>query len=121
MVQLKNQGDTHMRIGLLTVLVMTAGCGIGLTPGKPCSDVCDDNNTCTEDLCAEDGTCTHPPAPKNGKSCGNKQVCDEGSCVVCEAGLACTPKNSCVMGIAYSGLTTCASGKSECVLVSPLK
>lgn len=107
-----------MRIELLVMLVLTSGCGIGLTPGKTCPDDCNDNDICTLDACSQEGTCVHTPT-NNGNSCGNKQVCNAGSCVTCEAGVACTPPNSCLNGMALTGVTSCKTGVSECVLTSP--
>ena len=46
----------------------------------------------------------------NGRGCGANEVCDDGACVPCVAGLACTPTNSC-----HLGSTTCSTGKSTCL------
>ncbi len=64
---------------------------VSCTSGVP---VCEDTNSSAD----------------NGASCGTNQVCDNGTCVSCEAGTSCTPENPC-----HVGATSCGSGTSVCV------
>lgn len=54
--------------------------------------------------------CTPMGTVANGMSCGANQICEEGVCVVCLLGAACTPLNPC-----HVGATSCGSGAPECV------
>jgi hypothetical protein len=54
-------------------------------------------------VCVETG----PAAP--GKSCGNNLVCNEGRCVSCTEGQACTPTNKC-----HIGTLSCMTGTPQC-------
>lgn len=45
----------------------------------------------------------------DGASCGSDQVCRNGACVACQAGVVCTPPNLC-----HQGRTSCGTGVPVC-------
>jgi hypothetical protein len=47
----------------------------------------------------------------NGTVCGTNEVCDNGVCVACKAGLSCAPANVC-----QKGVTSCSTGVSVCAV-----
>ena len=54
-------------------------------------------------------TCVESGNASNGKSCGSGQVCSDGNCTACSAGMACTPNNRC-----HTGTLSCATGSAQC-------
>jgi hypothetical protein len=55
-------------------------------------------------------TCIETGIVSDGTSCGTNQVCVNGTCVSCTAGVACTPSTC------QTGVTSCASGTSMCMI-----
>jgi hypothetical protein len=83
------------------------------TPGAACTpkNRCDLGATdCTTGACVDTGNAN---AHANGVSCGDHVVCEEGSCVACAKGSACTPaSNAC-----HTGTLDCStpSGVPGCI------
>lgn len=91
--------------------VCTNGVCDPCTPGGLCvplANPCDVGQlTCSGGTVCVD---THKPdRTRNGTPCGFNQVCDDGACVACTAGLSCTPANPC-----HVGVTSCTTGQSVC-------
>jgi len=57
-------------------------------------------------------TCVNGAALSNGTACGSNLVCDNGACVACTAGAACTTNPD---PLCHNGVTSCATGASACV------
>jgi deoxyribonuclease-1 len=73
-----------IRVGLVLVLGIVAGCGPASTEDPACSSVqeCDDGNPCTQDVCAPAG-CQHDPVDgtcSDADSCTTADRCVAGSC-----------------------------------------
>lgn len=78
-------------------------------PGAPCKTGVIDCTTGAE-RCVDAGTTAA------GTTCGTNQVCNgSGTCVPCTAAMACTTNPS----ICRNGITSCVTGKSECVDGTP--
>ncbi len=76
--------------------------GASCQPTNPCRTGATSCVTGTS-VCAETGNIA------NGTGCGTNRVCNNGSCVACTAGGACTPSNPC-----HTGTLTCTTGSATC-------
>ncbi|HEY6001554.1 MAG TPA: hypothetical protein VIV57_01690 [Anaeromyxobacter sp.] len=79
------------------------------TPGVACAMACHDAV-----ISCDTGfpVCTSTGTLPDGTVCGTNQVCSGGACVSCTAGLACTTQPD---PLCHDGVTSCATGASQCV------
>jgi alpha-tubulin suppressor-like RCC1 family protein len=84
-------------------IACNAGGACSLPATEPCRTGATSCNT-GQPVCVENGNVT------NGNTCGNGMVCDDGACVACATGSACTPTNPC-----HTGTLTCGAGTPTCV------
>lgn len=92
--------DLYCNDGICEACTPGASC---VPSGKPCDQ---GSVSCSggQIVCTDTGS-----HASDGTSCGTNQVCDNGVCVGCTAGLGCTPTNPC-----HDGVTSCATGTSTC-------
>lgn len=99
--------EDPMRSAQATVLVCTAG--LACTPaGQPCKT---GSTVCSGGAQSCSASSVNMP---NGTSCGTGLVCSGGACVSCVAGQACSPLDTCAVGV-----TSCDTGVSVCVPSAP--
>ena len=95
-------------------------CGNGQVCNTGQCVACGQGNTCTPsaNVCHAGAIDCASGAPickdtgglaNDGTKCGVDKVCSLGSCVLCEAGAACTPANPC-----HAGQLDCSSGSPVC-------
>jgi len=76
--------------------------GTACTTANPCKTAA---TVCTSGA----SVCTETGNKANGTSCGTNMVCQNGTCMVCQAGAACTPMNPC-----HLGMLACSTGAPVC-------
>jgi len=101
----------------------TGNCGTEATPCMKCSEsqagACiidmSRNSECGRcEQCASDGSC-EPDSSKNGQSCGNCKVCENGQCVAANEGQECRSSNGCVWSC-QSGQCRISNEGASCTL-----
>jgi hypothetical protein len=92
-----------------TNLFCSNGNCLACTPGSTCSP---DNPCKTGGTSCETGTsqCLESGNQRDGTSCGEGRVCQNGICRACGDGMPCTPANKC-----HRGQLSCATGRPVCM------